>query len=191
MIWVMFWNISRIYFSPSSIQDIESNCYMIFFKIFPIIFFWWEIYSFPVIFINKMFNLLFFVDLLFLHHLTQLLQHIESIYLFCRWDFLLFFYPIRRIYIWSTTIWIYFMTFIIQLMNIIEDKITTFHWFEIILISIFKWMKSSFTTWSASPLITISMFEYITRSSSLSMEEIYLFAIVNWIFHVSCLLNMA
>ena len=55
-------------------------------------------------------------------------------------------------------------------------------------------------TSSASSLIMISMlslFECITRSSSWSLEEIKLFAIANWIFHVSdlwdylwCLLNM-
>ena len=64
-------------------------------------------------------------------------------------------------------------------MNIIEDKLTNFHQFEIILISIFSEVKSSFITSSASSLIMISIlsrFECITRSSSLSMEEIKLFA---------------
>ena len=48
--------------------------------------------------------------------------------------------------------------------------------------------KSYFIASSASSLIMISMlsiFECITPSSSLSMEEITLFAIVNWIFLVS------
>ena len=44
----------------------------------------------------------------FVHKLTQLFQHIERIYCFIQ-----FFYPIRRIYIWSTTIRIHFITFII------------------------------------------------------------------------------
>ena len=36
----------------------------------------------------------------------------------------------------------------------------------------------------------LSLFEYITRSSSLSMEEIKLFAILNRIFHVSDFLRL-
>ena len=58
--------------------------------------------------------------------------------------------------------------------------------------------KSSITS-SASSIIMISilsLFECITRSSSLSIKKIKLFAVANWIFHVSdflrllCLLNM-
>ena len=65
-------------------------------------------------------------------------------------------------------------------MNIIQEKLTTFHQFEIILISIFSEVKSSFITPSALSLIIISIlsrFECLTRSSSLSMEELKLFAI--------------
>ena len=36
----------------------------------------------------------------------------------------------------------------------------------------------------------LSLFECIAGSSSLSMEEIKLFAIVNWIFHVSEFLRL-
>ena len=36
----------------------------------------------------------------------------------------------------------------------------------------------------------LSLFECITCSSSLSMEEVKLFAIVNWIFHVSDFLRL-
>ena len=42
------WNISRIYFFFFSIQNIKRNSYNIFLKFFPIIFFWWNIYYFPV-----------------------------------------------------------------------------------------------------------------------------------------------
>ena len=56
-----------------------------------------------------------------------------------------FFYPIRRVYLWLTTYWIYFMTYVIQQMNTIKDKITTFHWcFRSNLISIKKWFKKFF-----------------------------------------------
>ena len=86
---------------------------------------------------------------------------------------------------WSTTIWIYFMTLITQKINILKDKPTTSHFcFQFILISIFEWFKNS----SASLLIMIymlSLFECITNSSSLtSLEEVKLIVIVNWIFHV-------
>ena len=59
-----------------NIQNIKSNS--IFLNFFPIIFFWWKIYSFPVIFQF----LLFFAYLCWvLHDLTQALQRIESILL--------------------------------------------------------------------------------------------------------------
>ena len=73
-------------------------------------------------------------------------------------------------------------------MNLTEDKLTAFHGFKIILISIFKWIKKFLRTLSASSLIIIymlSLFECITHSSSLSIEEIKLIAIVSWISHVS------
>ena len=88
----MFWNISRIYFFFFSIQNAKSNCNIIFLKIFAVIFLWWEIYSFPIVFIYKRFNFcFFFADLfLFLHDLTRLLQHIESsCCIFYWWDSLL------------------------------------------------------------------------------------------------------
>ena len=53
--------------------------------------------------------------------------------------------------------------------------------------------KSSFITSSASLLIMISIlspFECIIHSSSLSMEEIKLFDIFNWILHVSDFLRL-
>ena len=59
-VWVMFWNISRIYFFFFSIQNIKSNCYIIFLKFFPIIFFWWKIYSFPVTFIYDLIFVILF-----------------------------------------------------------------------------------------------------------------------------------
>ena len=52
-IWVMFWNISRLFVFFFSIRNIKNNCYIIFLKYFRVIFFWWKIYSFPVIFTYK------------------------------------------------------------------------------------------------------------------------------------------
>ena len=98
------------------------------------------------------------------------------------------FYPVRRIYIWSTMIWIYFITFI---MSTIKDKLTTFHQFQIILTSIFQWIKKLFYYFIFFAInhdfyfVILLFFECITRSSSLSMEETKLFAIANSIFHVS------
>ena len=98
------------------IQNIKSNCYIIFVKFFPIIFFWWIVCSFSVMFIYKRFNFCYslLVFFLFLHDLMQLLQCIESIdHLFYWWNLLsLFdFYPIRRIYIWCTAFNNYFTEF--------------------------------------------------------------------------------
>ena len=79
------------------------------------------------------------------------------------------------------------------ILNIIKDKLFTVvdsksFWYLFLIES-----TSSFITWSGWSLILISMlllFECITCSSSLSMEEIKLFAIVNWIFYVSVFLRL-
>ena len=74
-------------------------------------------------------------------------------------------------------------------MNILEDKFNTFNqFFQIILVLLRSDLKISSKTSSALSLIIMSMlsiFEWITRSSSLSLEEIKLIGIVNCIFHVS------
>ena len=54
------------------------------------------------------------------------------------------FYPVRRIYMWRTTIWSYFIPLILQKKNIIEEKLTTFHRFPIISILFFEWFKKFF-----------------------------------------------
>ena len=65
------------------IQNIKSNCYIIFLNIFVIIFFWWKTYPFPVIFNCKSFNFYYSLRIfLFLHDLTWLLQRIGSIVTF-------------------------------------------------------------------------------------------------------------
>ena len=52
-----------------SIQNIKINCYIVFLKSFPIIFFWWKSYSFPV----KVWFFIFSADLSwFPHDLTRL-----------------------------------------------------------------------------------------------------------------------
>ena len=117
---VMFGIISRIYFFFFSIQNIKSNCYIIFVKFYLIIFFWCKIYSFTVTFFSKELNFCYSLRIffLFLHDLTRLLQRIKNIfYLFYWWQLLLlflFFYPIRKICIRLTTNRIYFMTFLTQ-----------------------------------------------------------------------------
>ena len=54
--WVMFWNVSRVYFFFFNIQNIKSNCRIIFLKRFPVVYFWWIFYSISIIFIDKRFN---------------------------------------------------------------------------------------------------------------------------------------
>ena len=147
-IWIMFWDIGRIYFFFFNIQNIKSNSvshiYIIFLKFFPIIFFWWKIYSFPVIFQF----LLFFAYLCWvLHDLTQALQRIENIllsFLLMRFIAAFLFLSNQENYIWSTKILVYLMTFLTQEMNMIKYTLPPFHWFQIILISIFKWIKKFF-----------------------------------------------
>ena len=171
-------------------QNIKSNVYF-FSQFFPIIYFWWKICYFLVIFIHKRFN--FYHSLwifFFVYDLTRLLQHTESICYLFYWYYCYFFvfYPIRRMYIWSTN------------NKIFDMYITIFIHCEIFWYLIFSELQGFSIIFSASSLIMISMlslFECITCSLSLSsLEEIKLIFIVDWIFHVSdffdhlwCLLN--
>ena len=64
------------------------------------------------------------------------------------------------------------MTFVIQKLNTVKDKFTLFYWcLQPNLIS--KFMISK-----------LLLFICITRSLSVSLEEIKLIVIVNWVFHV-------
>ena len=102
-------------------------------------------------------------------------------------------YPIRRTYICSTRIQIYFMTFTIQWMTIIEDKLTTIYQFYIILISVFKLTKDFFDNFICFIInydfyvinfwIHYTLFIIIYRRNKL-------FAIVHWIYHVPVVLRL-
>ena len=109
--------------------------------------------------------------------------------------FIVAFYPVRKIFIWSTMIQIYFLTLAVQQINTIKGKITTFHWRfranRIWYLEKSDWKSSSIIS-SALSLIMISVLslcECITRSSSWLLEDIKLIAIVKWIFHVSDILR--
>ena len=100
-----------------SIQNIKSSCYIIFLKFFPIIFYLWKIYSFPVICIYKSYNFCYSLCIffLFLHNLTQLLQRIENIcYLFFWWHLLLLFCFLSY-YVWCLLNMVQFYQDIFQL----------------------------------------------------------------------------
>ena len=121
-IWVMFWNRSWIYFSFLSIKSINNNCYIIFPKCFPIIFFWWEIYPFQFIFIYKRFILWgsCFIFSWYNTTVTTYLKHLLLFYLYRNISILyriyicfFVFHPINRISLWSTTIQINFMAFMV------------------------------------------------------------------------------
>ena len=170
-------------------QNIKSNYYIIFLKIFPIIFFWWKIYSFPFIFIYKMFNLCYSVRIfLFLYDLKRLLQHIEKmcfsfidgIYC-CFFCFLFNQENLRMIHHNSNLFYDIYNT-------ITEHNQRQTYYLSSTLNLFLRESKSSFITLSASSLIMISMLslcQCITgSSSSSSMEEIKLCTTVNWIFHL-------
>ena len=54
-----------IFFFLFGIQKIKSNCYINVLKFFSIIFFWWKIYSFPVIFTYKRFSFCYSLQIFF------------------------------------------------------------------------------------------------------------------------------
>ena len=124
---VIFWSISRIYFLFFSMQNIESKIRLFLSNLFQVIFFWWKIYSFPVMFIYKSFNFSYsfrvfsYFFMISWFNATVMLCYcnatvmkafiiffIDGIYC-C----LFVFYPIRRICIWFALLKIYFMTFTI------------------------------------------------------------------------------
>ena len=119
----------------------------------------------------------------------RLSQCIEGIYLH-HWFFLCFFvfYPIKRIWIWSTRFQIYLLTFVRNCKKLIQSKIKSLPFTDVskpFLVSIKKWLREFFSNFSMFSSVT-SLFKCITCSSSRSLKQKKLIAIVTWIFHVSC-----
>ena len=103
-----------------SIQNIKSNCYIIFLNFLSNHLFLMSALFLPsyiyIIKIHFFYSFVFFFDSFwFFHGLTRLLQRVEKNYLLINGVYCCFFvfYRITRIYIWSTTFKIYLMTFII------------------------------------------------------------------------------
>ena len=89
---LIFWNIGWTYFHFCNIQNIKSNCWIIFLKLFAVIYFWWVIFLILVILLSMIWYLKLLVDLFRFHqNLRQLLLHIEQILHLCFPDFLLLF----------------------------------------------------------------------------------------------------
>ena len=90
----------------------------------------------------------------FLYDLKKLLQGIKNILIFfsdrVHCCFLVF-YPIRRIFLWSNTFKINYMTIVREEMNTARYEFSTWiHWcFQLTLISTNKWLKKLFCnlTW--------------------------------------------
>lgn len=81
----------------------------------------------------------------------------------------------------------YFITFLMQQINTMKDKTTTFHWCsQRDMMSSKKWFKKFFSKLICLLIIisVLSLSEWITRSSSTYLEEIQLTVIANWIFLV-------
>ena len=109
MIWVMFWNISRIYIFFISIKNIKSNCYIIFLNFFPTFLIWWKIYSFPATSICKKLTFVilcgfFFYFFIILLNFNSLLKTFVMFFIDRIYCCLFVFYPFMKIYIWSTTV---------------------------------------------------------------------------------------
>ena len=117
--WDISWTASISFFF--SIQNIKSNCRIIFLQRFPIICFWQITYSFLVIFIYKRYNIgksfwiplnFFIIECNSCYVLNTFIICIFHIYC-C---FFLF-YPDCRINIGATMFKIFFMTFVIHQLN--------------------------------------------------------------------------
>ena len=129
--WDMFWNISRVYFFffLFNIENVKSNCKIIFLKSFLVFYFWRIFYSIPIIFFYKKLSLCgsLLISLWITATIAAYRKHLSSlIFVFIVAFFLL--YPVWRINIWSSAFEIYLLTFIIQKLNWIKNKITSSHW---------------------------------------------------------------
>ena len=103
----------RIYFIYS-IKNIKSNNYIIFLKFFPIIFFWWKIYFFPVICIYKRFNFCyslrsFLISSWFNITVAAYWKHLLAFLLMGFFVFWVFLFSQENLYM-IITILVYFMT---------------------------------------------------------------------------------
>ena len=162
----MFWNISKICFFFFSMQIIKSNCYISFLNLFPIIFFWWKIYSFLFIFIYKRCNFCYSLWMFFLllNDLTRSRVSKTFVIFFINGIYCNFFvlYPIRRIYHDSDLFYFIYNP-------ISEHNQRQTHYISLIPnyfdIYFFSESKSYFRTCSLLSMISmLSLFECITSS---------------------------
>ena len=130
-IWIMFWNIFRLYFLllayntlRTILRSFFSNLHFSVRKcIAP------QLY----LFIKCLILILFADSFLFLHDLTWMLHYIESIYYVFYWlDFLLLFlflFNQENLFIIHHNLQLFY-EFYDTTNEVIENKITTFHWFS-------------------------------------------------------------
>ena len=163
----------------------------LFFSNFFIIFFWWNIYSYPVMFIYKRFNFCYSLGIFcgfFIIERDRYSVLKAFIIIFIDWIYccIFAFYLVRRIYVWSATIWSFFI--IISWKQSKTDSVPFIEFFKSFWNLLRSDSKSSSITSSALQLIMtflISLFECITRSSSLPLEDVKLASLVKWIFLAS------
>ena len=91
--------------------------------------------------------------------------------------------------LWFSATVILFWKYLSSFLNTIKCEITIFHWnFQPNLIPWKKWFKKFFYNFICLIInhdFDVVIFWIITRSSSLSLKERKLIAIINWIFHAS------
>ena len=99
-IWINFWDISWTYLFFFNIRNIRRNCQITFLKCFPIIYFWWIIYSIPTIFIDKWFNIWnsFWIPLNFFIISKTYWKHLWSVFLGFIVVFFFFIQSVESIY---------------------------------------------------------------------------------------------
>ena len=104
-----------------------------------------------------------------------------------------YFYLIRKIYLWSTTICNYFTNFIIQQMKLLKTKSLPFIDFPKLFWYLLRgdWKSSSMTSSVSSLIVILSLFECNKHSSSLlSYTKIKLIVIVISFFNGSDFLKL-
>ena len=120
-LWVMVWNLNlgKIYFFVLPYKTLRAIVRLIFLIFFSGNFFWWIISSFPFIyiFLKVQFFLVFQNFNQFLHGYAGVEAYWKHLLSFLLMGFIVaffIFHQIRAIYIWSTAIQVYFVTFVIQ-----------------------------------------------------------------------------
>ena len=124
-LWIFLWNVNLFCFFLVSFDkhNFKSNCWLMSFRLFAFLYFYWKFFSFLVIFINQTLNMLYslwFFSNFFMNYIIAAVRAFwKHFIIIIFWIYFYFLYPTWDIKIWSTAIQAYFVTSFLQKISII------------------------------------------------------------------------